>query len=72
MTVPGVVKSSLQINFGKLGGKNNWEVKKIDKIILTWSKPPIDFRVFTWYPGTSWILFTKITNNGNFIFYNFY
>lgn len=71
MTIPGVRKSSLQINFGKIG-KSNWEVKKVDKIILTWSKPPIEFRIFTWYPGTSWILFSKISNNGIFLFLYFY
>lgn len=69
MTVPGVENASLYVNFGLINDK--WEIKKVDKIVITWQFPPLNFRVFSWYPGSSWVLIVKMGKNGKKIILNF-
>ena len=61
MTTPGLKTASLSIFFGKISDKK-WEVKKIDKIKITWKYFPKVYRIFTWYPGSSWTLLKKVEN----------
>jgi hypothetical protein len=63
MTVPGVETATLYVNFGQLPN-NLWEIKKVDKILITWDKEPKDYRVFSWYPGSSWVMIYSVKNNG--------
>ena len=67
MTIPGEKKATITINFGKLA-EEEWEIKKIDKIILNWIRPATTFRVFSWYPGASWNLIAVIKKNSKTIF----
>jgi hypothetical protein len=62
MSEPGVRKATLQINFGKTR-EGAWKTKKIDKIILSWEKEPLDFTIYSWYPGSSWALIAAPKNN---------
>lgn len=73
MTVPGVELVSLYINFGKINnfnvpGEEKWEIKKIDKILLKWEREPIKFRIFSWYPGSSWVLIHNEKHNSKFLY----
>lgn len=61
MSTPGIKSASLSIFFGKISEKK-WEVKKVDKIKITWKFFPKVYRIFTWYPGSSWTLLKKVEN----------
>lgn len=62
MSSPGQKKASMTLNFGKINDKD-WEIKKIDKVIINWALEPTEFRVFSWYPGSSWTMIDMIKNN---------
>lgn len=64
MSTPGQEVVTLQINYGRIGKKeeNNWEIKKIDYIILEFTKAPKDFKILTWYPGSPWTLIKSVIN----------
>lgn len=68
MSIPGTEKATVTVFFGKLG-QEKWETKKIDKISINWSKIAKNFRIFSWYPGSSWILINSTTNNSKIIFF---
>lgn len=66
MSSPGQAKASMTLNFGKLN-ESEWEIKKIDKIIIEWVFEPLDFRVYIWTPGSSWTVVYIIKDNSKFI-----
>lgn len=57
MSIPGQQEVTVQLNLGLVDKKKNqWESKKIDFIIIEFTKPPKDFRILCWYPGSAWIM----------------
>lgn len=55
MTVPGQKKQTLIMNFGKIS-EDEWEIKKVDQIVINWFYAAKKYRIFSWYPGSAWVL----------------
>ena len=68
MSIPGQIKQTFIINFGKRG-PSDWETKKVDKIIIEWVYKAVDYRIFAWYPGSAWTLVGMFKGNSNFFLY---
>ena len=64
-SVPGEREVSLLIDFSKKTSNNAGllEIKKVDIIKLDWIKEPLEFMIYTWIPGQTWIMRKKVINN---------
>jgi hypothetical protein len=73
MSIPGQAKQTFIINFGKRGPEN-WEVKKVDKIVIEWIYKAVNYRIFAWSPGSTWQLVGQYNHNSKnlfIIYFNF-
>ena len=71
MSVPGQSKQTFILKFGKRG-PYDWEIKKVDKLIIKWVYKAVDYRLFVWYPGSAWTLVGTYFGNSKFFHIKIY